>query len=135
MAVLGPMPSASAATAASVNPRVRASVRTATRRSSQRAVMRLLAARSGPIVMARNRWLLPRRVRHAAAATVRRWDVRCHVRTRDLLSGWNLTNGNAPGEIWLYRFKTSDKRRPGLVLSRQDVIPLLHTVMVAPITS
>jgi mRNA interferase MazF len=39
------------------------------------------------------------------------------------------------GEIWLYRFKTPDKRRPVLVLSRQDVIPLLHTVMVAPITS
>lgn len=39
------------------------------------------------------------------------------------------------GEIWLYRFKKPDKRRPVLVLSRQEVIPLLHTVMVAPITS
>lgn len=39
------------------------------------------------------------------------------------------------GEIWLYRFKAPDKRRPVLVLSRQEVIPLLHTVMVAPITS
>lgn len=39
------------------------------------------------------------------------------------------------GEIWQYRFKTPDKRRPVLVLSRQQVIPLLHTVMVAPITS
>ena len=39
------------------------------------------------------------------------------------------------GEIWLYRFKAPDKRRPVLVLSRQDVIPLLHTVMVAPVTS
>jgi mRNA interferase MazF len=27
------------------------------------------------------------------------------------------------------------RRRPVLILSRQDVIPLLHTVMVAPITS
>lgn len=41
----------------------------------------------------------------------------------------------ARGEIWTYRFKTPDKRRPVLVLSRADVIPLLHTVMVAPITS
>jgi mRNA interferase MazF len=39
------------------------------------------------------------------------------------------------GEIWQYRFKTPDKRRPVLILSRPDVIPLLHTVMVAPITS
>ncbi len=39
------------------------------------------------------------------------------------------------GEIWNYRFKTPDKRRPVLILSRQEVIPLLHTVMVAPITS
>jgi mRNA interferase MazF len=39
------------------------------------------------------------------------------------------------GEIWQYRFKTPDKRRPVLVLSRQEVIPLLHTVIVAPITS
>jgi len=39
------------------------------------------------------------------------------------------------GEIWLYRFKAPDKRRPVLILTRQEVIPLLHTVMVAPITS
>jgi mRNA interferase MazF len=39
------------------------------------------------------------------------------------------------GEIWQYRFKVPDKRRPVLILSRQEVIPLLHTVMVAPITS
>ncbi len=39
------------------------------------------------------------------------------------------------GEIWLYRFKAPDKRRPVLILSRQEVIPLLHSVMVAPITS
>ena len=39
------------------------------------------------------------------------------------------------GEIWTYRFKAPDKRRPVLVLTRQEVIPLLHTVMVAPITS
>lgn len=39
------------------------------------------------------------------------------------------------GEIWLYTFKAPDKRRPVLVLTRQEVIGLLRTVMVAPITS
>lgn len=39
------------------------------------------------------------------------------------------------GEIWSYRFKQPDKRRPVLVLTRPEVIPLLHTVMVAPVTS
>lgn len=39
------------------------------------------------------------------------------------------------GEIWRYRFRVPDKQRPVLVLSRQEVIGLLHTVMVAPITS
>ena len=39
------------------------------------------------------------------------------------------------GEIWLHAFKAPDKRRPVLVLSRQSVIPLIRTVMVAPITS
>jgi mRNA interferase MazF len=39
------------------------------------------------------------------------------------------------GEIWGYRFASSDKWRPVLVLSRQEVIGLLHTVMVAPITT
>ena len=39
------------------------------------------------------------------------------------------------GEVWYYKFKHPDKSRPVLVLSRQEVIELLHTVMVAPITS
>jgi mRNA interferase MazF len=39
------------------------------------------------------------------------------------------------GEIWLFQFERPDKRRPVLVLTRQEVIPLLRTVMVAPITS
>lgn len=39
------------------------------------------------------------------------------------------------GEIWLYTFKPPDKRRPVLVLTRQEVIGLLSTVMIAPITS
>jgi mRNA interferase MazF len=39
------------------------------------------------------------------------------------------------GEIWQYEFTRPDKRRPVLVISRAEVIPLLRTVMVAPITS
>jgi mRNA interferase MazF len=39
------------------------------------------------------------------------------------------------GEVWRYRFASPDKIRPVLVLTRQEVIGLLHTVMVAPVTS
>ena len=39
------------------------------------------------------------------------------------------------GEIWMYPFKAPNKRRPVLVLTRQQVIGLLNWVMVAPITS
>jgi len=39
------------------------------------------------------------------------------------------------GEIWLYTFKPPDKRRPVVILSRQGVIRLLSTVVVAPVTS
>ena len=39
------------------------------------------------------------------------------------------------GQIWQYEFRAPDKRRPVLVLSRDSVIPLLSTVMVAPITA
>ena len=39
------------------------------------------------------------------------------------------------GEIWQYRFRAPDKRRPVVVLTRQEVVPLLGTVTVAPITS
>ena len=39
------------------------------------------------------------------------------------------------GDIWIYTFKAPDKQRPVLILSRQSVIPLLRTVLVAPITS
>ena len=41
----------------------------------------------------------------------------------------------ARGDVWMYRFKAPDKRRPVVVLSRGAVIPLLHTVLVAPVTS
>ncbi len=39
------------------------------------------------------------------------------------------------GEIWLYQFKPPKKRRPVVVLTRPEVIELLTTVMVAPVTS
>ena len=39
------------------------------------------------------------------------------------------------GDIWMYAFKAPDKQRPVVILSRQSVIPLLATVMVAPVTS
>ena len=39
------------------------------------------------------------------------------------------------GQIWQYTFSRPDKRRPVLVLTRAEVIDLLHTVMVAPVTS
>jgi mRNA interferase MazF len=39
------------------------------------------------------------------------------------------------GDVWRYRFKAPDKLRPVVVLSRSEVIGLLHTVMVAPVTS
>ena len=39
------------------------------------------------------------------------------------------------GEIWYYQFKKPDKLRPVLIISRQEVIDLLHTVMAAPVTS
>lgn len=40
----------------------------------------------------------------------------------------------ARGDVWLYRFGAPDKRRPVLVLSRDSAIPVLTTVIVAPIT-
>ncbi len=41
----------------------------------------------------------------------------------------------ARGEIWHYEFRPPDKRRPVVVLSRQDAIAVLNAVIVAPITS
>lgn len=43
--------------------------------------------------------------------------------------------GPSRGEVWLYRFDSPDKRRPVVVLSREELLPLLRTAMVAPITS
>ena len=39
------------------------------------------------------------------------------------------------GSMWMYKFKKPDKLRPVLILSRQDVIGLIDTVIVAPITT
>jgi mRNA interferase MazF len=39
------------------------------------------------------------------------------------------------GEIWQFAFRAPDRRRPVLVLTRQEMIGRLHTVSVAPLTS
>lgn len=39
------------------------------------------------------------------------------------------------GDVWLYTFGKPDRRRPVVVLTRPEVIGLLHTVTVAPVTS
>lgn len=39
------------------------------------------------------------------------------------------------GEVWWYRFKPPDKRRPVVILSRDEAIGALNTVLVAPVTS
>ncbi len=41
----------------------------------------------------------------------------------------------ARGEIWMFSFPSPNKRRPVLVLTREDMIGRLETVTVAPITS
>lgn len=39
------------------------------------------------------------------------------------------------GEIWQFAFPSPDRRRPVLVLTRQDMIGRLSTVTVAPLTT
>ncbi|MBN2565472.1 MAG: type II toxin-antitoxin system PemK/MazF family toxin [Candidatus Eisenbacteria bacterium] len=46
-----------------------------------------------------------------------------------------MARGVRHGEVWYYTFSHPDKSRPVVVLTRQEVIDLLHTVMVAPVTS
>ena len=46
-----------------------------------------------------------------------------------------MTGSPQRGEIWLYTFKPPDKRRPVVILTRQSVLPLLRTAVVAPVTS
>lgn len=38
------------------------------------------------------------------------------------------------GEIWMFRFGLPEKQRPVLILTRSDMIGVLHTVTVAPLT-
>jgi mRNA interferase MazF len=39
------------------------------------------------------------------------------------------------GEIWQFSFPRHDRRRPVLILTRQEVIGHLHSVTEAPITT
>ena len=38
------------------------------------------------------------------------------------------------GEIWMLHFAAPDRQRPVLVLTRSDMMPVLNTVTVAPLT-
>ncbi len=38
------------------------------------------------------------------------------------------------GEIWMFQVAHPDKRRPVLLLTRSDLIPVLNSVTVAPLT-
>lgn len=46
-----------------------------------------------------------------------------------------MARGVSRGEIWLHRFAPPDKRRPVVVLSRDDALEVLRSVIVAPVTS
>ena len=39
------------------------------------------------------------------------------------------------GDVWMYEFGKPDKLRPVVVLTRDTAIELLHSVLVAPVTS
>ena len=39
------------------------------------------------------------------------------------------------GEVRWYEFQPPDKRRPVLILTRDSILPVLHEVTVAPVTS
>jgi mRNA interferase MazF len=41
----------------------------------------------------------------------------------------------ARGDVWLHEFGRPDKRRPVVVLSRQDALDFTRDVMVAPVSS
>jgi mRNA interferase MazF len=46
-----------------------------------------------------------------------------------------MARGVSRGDIWLHRFAPPDKRRPVVVLSRDDALEVLRSVIVAPVTS
>ncbi len=39
------------------------------------------------------------------------------------------------GDLWLHRFGAPDRWRPVLVLTRDDLVNRMHTVVVAPVTT
>ena len=39
------------------------------------------------------------------------------------------------GDVCWYMFKTPDKKRPVLIMTRESAIPVLNSVTIAPITS
>jgi mRNA interferase MazF len=41
----------------------------------------------------------------------------------------------ARGDIWMYEFRRPDKIRPVVVLTRDEVVESMHSVVVAPVTS
>ena len=46
-----------------------------------------------------------------------------------------MARGIARGDVYLYQFALPDKRRPVVVLTRDNAIRYLSTVTVAPVTS
>lgn len=46
-----------------------------------------------------------------------------------------MARGLTRGDIWLYGFSSPNKRRPVLVISRTDALEVMHTALVAGITS
>lgn len=46
-----------------------------------------------------------------------------------------MGGGMKRGEVRWYEFQPPNKRRPVLILTRDSVIPFLHEVTIAPITS
>ena len=46
-----------------------------------------------------------------------------------------MARGLSRGEIWMYEFRPPDKRRPVLVLTRNEAIAVLDAVTVAPIST
>ena len=46
-----------------------------------------------------------------------------------------MAEGLSRGDVWSCEFKSPDKRRPVVVLSREGAIAVLDTVLVAPVTS
>jgi mRNA interferase MazF len=46
-----------------------------------------------------------------------------------------VARGLSRGQVWLYRFAQPDKRRPVLVISRDDALEVMQTALVAGITT